>query len=114
MPQKRLTAAMVERISPPAKGQVEYWDKNMPGFGLRVSYKGTKSWVLMTRCTASSPGSRLGEWPTVTLADAHAPPPQRSARPRPASIPREVERERQSEADEARAAHLRRHGRSVH
>jgi hypothetical protein len=31
MPEKRLTAAMVERISPPAKGQVEYWDKNMPG-----------------------------------------------------------------------------------
>jgi hypothetical protein len=103
MPQKRLTAAMVERISPPAKGQVEYWDKNMPGFGLRVSYRGTKSWVLMTRVHGKLTRLTLGEWPTVTLADAHIAATTAKRQAKAGIDPREVERERQSEADEARA-----------
>ena len=56
MATKRLTAAMVERISPPAKGQVEYWDRSLPGFGLRVSYKGRKAWVVLTGCMGSLSG----------------------------------------------------------
>ena len=103
MPQKRLTAAMVERISPPAKGQVEYWDKSMPGFGLRVSYRGTKSWVLMTRLHGKLTRLTLGEWPTVSLADAHQAATSAKRQAKAGVDPREFERERQSEADEARA-----------
>ena len=36
MPKKALTAASVERIKPPTKGQVEVFDKGYPG--LRLAY----------------------------------------------------------------------------
>ena len=49
MPKARLTAASVERLRPPAKGRIEYWDNLLPGFGLRVSETGAKTWVLMYR-----------------------------------------------------------------
>ena len=72
MATKRLTAAMVERISPPAKGQVEYWDRSMPGFGLRVSYKGRKAWVVLSRLHGKLIRVTIGEWPIMTVAQAHA------------------------------------------
>jgi integrase len=102
MPQKRLTAAMVERIAPPAKGQIEYWDKNMPGFGLRVSYRGTKAWVLMTRLHGKLTRLTLGEWPTVTLADAHVAATTAKRQAKAGVDPREVEQQRQTDAEEAR------------
>jgi hypothetical protein len=73
MPKKRLTPAMVDRIAPPAKGQIEYFDRSMPGFALRASYSGTKAWVLMTRVRGSPKLIRmtLGEWPSMSLAEAH-------------------------------------------
>ena len=49
MPSLKLTAAAVERIKPPDSGQVDYFDKILLGFGLRVSKSGTKSWFVMTR-----------------------------------------------------------------
>jgi integrase len=102
MPQKRLTAAMVERIAPPAKGQIEYWDKNMPGFGLRVSYKGGKFWVLMTRVHGKLTRLTLGEWPTVTLADAHTAATTAKRQAKSGVDPREAQRLRQSDAEQAR------------
>jgi integrase len=105
MPKKRLTAAMVERINPPAKGQVEYWDKNMPGFGLRVSYRGTKAWVLMTRTKGDPKLKRitLGDAYVMTLAEAHAAAREVKRLAKAGIDPREEKRQRQSEADEARA-----------
>jgi integrase len=105
MPKKRLTAAMVERTSPPAKGQVEYWDKNMPGFALRVSYRGTKSWVLMTRTKGDPKLKRitLGDADVMTLAEAHTAAHEAKRLAKAGIDPREEKRQRQSEADEARA-----------
>ena len=40
MPTLKLTQAAVERLKPPASGRVEYWDSQLPGFGLRVSAPG--------------------------------------------------------------------------
>jgi integrase len=105
MPKKRLTAAMVERTSPPAKGQVEYWDRSMPGFGLRVSYRGTKSWVLMTRTKGDPKLKRitLGDADVMTLAEAHTAAREAKRLAKAGIDPREEKRQRQSEADEARA-----------
>jgi integrase len=103
MPQKRLTAAMVERISPPARGQVEYWDKAMPGFGLRVSYRGTKAWVLMTRIHGKLARVTLGDADTMTLADAHVAAREAKRQAKGGIDPRVEKRRRQTEADEARA-----------
>jgi integrase len=102
MPTKRLTAAMVERIKPPAKGQAEYWDKNMPGFGLRVSYRGTKAWTALTRLHGKLIRITLGEWPTMGLADAHQAATTAKRQAKSGIDPREVQRQLQSKADEAR------------
>jgi hypothetical protein len=37
MPTIKLTQAAVERLKPPATGRVEYWDSQLPGFGLRIA-----------------------------------------------------------------------------
>lgn len=70
MPRANLTSASVERIKPPASGQVEHYDRRLPGFGLRVSYKGSKSWFLMTRFEGRLTRVTLGKYPAVSLADA--------------------------------------------
>jgi integrase len=49
MPQKKLTQLIVDKVTPPAKGRVDYFDKNLPGFGLRVAATGHKSWTVMYR-----------------------------------------------------------------
>ncbi|HZK90984.1 MAG TPA: site-specific integrase [Stellaceae bacterium] len=37
MPTIKLTQAAIERLKPPATGRVEYWDSQLPGFGLRIA-----------------------------------------------------------------------------
>jgi len=102
MATKRLTAAMVERISPPAKGQVEYWDRSMPGFGLRVSYKGRKAWVVLTRLHGKLIRVTLGEWPILSLAQAHGKAAEVKRMAKAGVDPREVKRQEQTEAEDAR------------
>ena len=46
---RALTIKRVQSIKPPAKGQVDYFDAALPGFALRVSSKGGKSYVLLYR-----------------------------------------------------------------
>ncbi len=70
MSRRGLTAASVERIKPPAKGQVEYFDKGFPGFALRVSYGGGKSFVYFYRIGGRLRRLTLGTYPALTLADA--------------------------------------------
>jgi len=49
MPTVRLTQLAAERLSAPATGRIVYWDRGLPGFGLRITAKGAKSWVAMYR-----------------------------------------------------------------
>ena len=60
MPRASLTAVSVEKLRPPRLGQIEYYDRRLPGFGLRLSHRGSKSWFLMTRVRwkAGSPHTR--------------------------------------------------------
>ena len=46
---RKFTDTVVKNLTPPETGQVDYWDSLLPGFGLRVSYAGTKSWMIHTR-----------------------------------------------------------------
>src|SRR5271163_4938659 len=49
------TQLAIERIKPPPTGRVTYWDKTLPGFGLRISAprpgsrEGRKTWIAMGR-----------------------------------------------------------------
>lgn len=49
MPTMQLTQLAVEKIGAPLAGRVIYWDRLLPGFGLRVTPSGAKSWVAMYR-----------------------------------------------------------------
>ena len=49
MPIVNFTARYVDTIQPPDRGQCDYWDPTLPGFGLRVSFGGKKVWVVRYR-----------------------------------------------------------------
>ena len=70
MPRLKLTHAAVERIKPPTKGQTEYFDELLPSFALRVSYSGTKAWIVFSRIDGKLVRSTLGRYPAMSLAEA--------------------------------------------
>src|SRR3954462_8151596 len=55
---------------PPPPKQVDYFDESLPGFGLRVSYNGRKSWVVLYRCNGVKGRLTLGRFDVVPLVDA--------------------------------------------
>jgi hypothetical protein len=60
MPTIRLTQAAVERVRPPTSGRVEYNDKHLPGFMLRVTDTGAKSWACFYRIKGKNRRLTLG------------------------------------------------------
>ncbi len=74
MPVLNLTARVVESLKPPAdKAQIDYFDSgNIPGFGLRISKGGKKTWILLFRVSNSRRLRRLslGPFPALSLSDA--------------------------------------------
>jgi integrase len=66
----KMTVRSVEAIRPPASGQVDYWDADQSGFGLRVSAGGRKAWVAMYRHGNVKRRLTLGTYPTLSLAEA--------------------------------------------
>lgn len=72
MPRRRLTAAAIERLSKPSEGQIDYFDQNLPSFGLRISKRGTRSFFVTTRINGRLKRITLGRWPALGLADARA------------------------------------------
>src|SRR5688572_11294175 len=48
-----LTQAKVQRMVPPATGYLTIWDRNLPGFGVRISSRGRKTWIAMYRVAGS-------------------------------------------------------------
>jgi integrase len=55
---------------PPRPKQVDYFDESLPGFGLRLSYNGRKSWVVLYRCNGVKGRLTLGRFDVVPLVDA--------------------------------------------
>jgi integrase len=76
MPKLKLTDMAVKKLKPPPKAQIDYWDLLISGFGIRVSNKGRKSWILMTRAYNAEKGKKtlarftLGTYPAMSLGDA--------------------------------------------
>ena len=70
MPTEKLTVKFIDAIKAPSEGRIEYWDKATPGFGLRVSDSGRKTWVLMYRAGGVLRRYTLGTYPSLPLADA--------------------------------------------
>jgi hypothetical protein len=49
MPKIKLTQPAADKLKPPASGRVEFWDSQLPGFGLRISGRGRKTWIALYR-----------------------------------------------------------------
>jgi hypothetical protein len=49
MPTVTLTVRNVTTLEPPKSGRIEYFDKNLSGFGLRVTDKDARSWIVLYR-----------------------------------------------------------------
>jgi integrase len=70
------TQAAVERLAAPADGRQTYWDRHLPGFGLRVSpprpgsKDGRKTWIAMGRVAGKPVMVTLGTLGQVPKVDA--------------------------------------------
>lgn len=62
-----LTEAAVAEASAPKSGRVDLWDTELPGFGLRISETGRKSWQLMYRMDGRKRRMTLGSYPALPL-----------------------------------------------
>jgi hypothetical protein len=70
MPTKRLTDLFVERVKPPPRGRVEYFDTAHPGLVLRITVNGSKSWCVLYRFNGRLRRFTLGGYPAIELARA--------------------------------------------
>jgi integrase len=102
MPRLRLTTLAVERLRVPEKGQVEYFDMHLPGFGLRVSYSGAKAWVVMTRINGKLVRVTLGRYPALSLADAREKARKVVEHARAGTNPRQIEADRRRQQEQSR------------
>lgn len=67
MPNVALTDAGIRRLSPPETGTVTYWDTTERGLGLRVSPKGTRTFIVLV---GSGSRHKLGRYPHLSLSTA--------------------------------------------
>jgi len=65
-----LTDITLRKLTPPASGQIEVWDMKLPGFGVRITSKGTRSFVLVYRHLGRPRRLTIGRYPTLGLAQA--------------------------------------------
>ena len=64
------TARSVAALKPPANGQRDVWDPGFPRFGLRITDRGRRVWVVRYRAKGRHRRLTLGQYPDLTLADA--------------------------------------------
>lgn len=69
MPTVNLTAAFVEKVKPNGK-RTDYFDDSLPGFSLRVSEGGVKSWCVCYRFAGKWTRYTFGTFPILTLKEA--------------------------------------------
>lgn len=70
MANQTLTDMTLQKLQPQNGKQFETWDAKLPGFGVRVSANGAKSFVLMYRHGGRARRLTLGRYPVLGLADA--------------------------------------------
>lgn len=66
----RLTEIVIKNFRPPTSGQVTYTDDSLPGFGVRVSCGGVKTFVLVYGRNRKR--VTVGRYPIIGLSDARA------------------------------------------
>jgi integrase len=109
MPTLKLTQAAVNNLRPPTRGRIEVWDSQLPGFGLRISDTGRKTWQAFYRVDGKVVREKLGTLAQIqNVADARELARQSMTKARTGAHPvedrrrKEEEEQRQAEAEEAR------------
>ncbi len=67
---EQFTDLMLRKLTSDGADRLEVWDERVPGFGLRVSKAGTKTFMLIYRHRGRSRRLTLGRYPILPLADA--------------------------------------------
>lgn len=67
--QTRFTDAYIKSLAPKSK-RYEVYDAKQPGFGLRISASGRKSWIIIGRQNGRKIRATIGTYPTLSLAAA--------------------------------------------
>jgi integrase len=70
MAKTRLTELGVSKLTPPASGRIELFDSALPGFGVRVTSSGVRSFFVMTRVRGTLKRVTLGTHPELKLGEA--------------------------------------------
>ena len=70
MARKALTDRLIRSLKPSASGRFEIFDARLPGFCLRVTARGKKTFALMYRFAGRQERLTLGRYPTLSLARA--------------------------------------------
>jgi integrase len=65
-----LTARNIARLAAGTAARGEFWDDSLPGFGLRVTPNGVRTWTVRYRHNGRLHRMTLGRYPTLSLADA--------------------------------------------
>jgi integrase len=70
MPRVKLTATTIKALKSPATGRVDYWDRDLPGFGLRITDRGQRTWMVMYRADGVQRRYKIESYPNLGLAEA--------------------------------------------
>ena len=70
MPAQKLTARTIENAKAPTEGRLELWDSLVRGFALRITDRGSKSWIVMYRLNGKQRRLTLGAYPAYPLGEA--------------------------------------------
>lgn len=66
----RLTKSRIDRIEAPPEGYELHWDSELPGFGLRVTAKGAKSFIAQGKVNGKARRITLGRFGNLTADQA--------------------------------------------
>lgn len=66
----KISEPFVKKVAKPATGRAEYWDDELTGFGLRVSFEGRKVWFVKYRASGVYRRYKIGTYPAVKEKDA--------------------------------------------
>lgn len=64
------TDLMLRKLTAGGRERYEVWDQRIPGFGLRISKAGTKTFMLVYRHRGRSRRMTIGRYPVLSLSEA--------------------------------------------
>ena len=69
MPTEKLTSRRIETVRPIPGKRFELFDAALPGFGLRISERGIKSWIAYYRQGGVKRRLTIGRYPAISLGE---------------------------------------------